>query len=111
MLNFISTPLKKKMTDKEQKKAIKAFEKWYPDNIEVLNGKIEDSVSDTFGFPYTDSSSIAGLWNANTESRSTKKENAYFDGLAMAESGFTCAIFTLRDKEGGEIKTVCIAIE
>lgn len=111
MLDFITTPLKKEMTDKEIKKAIRVFSKWESENLKIVTGKKHSNVSDTYGLAYTSSSAFAGLWNCNTIAESSKKENFFFDGLAIAESGFTCAIFTEYNKDGEEIRTVCIAIE
>lgn len=102
---------KKELTNKEIEKLIRVFRGWQFGNLEIFYGKVEKSVIDTFGLPYTSSGDYAGIWNTNTESVYIKDQTFKFEGCTIAESGEFLAIFTPLDSNGNELETVFIEMK
>ena len=92
---------KKEWTEVEHKAVIKSFERWEKKNLRITYGQRERTAEDTYGLPYTSSSSFAMLSNTNVQAElinplSSKKWN--FDWLALTEDNEVVAGFTDADE-------------
>ena len=73
--------------------------------LEFIHGRIENTVYNTFGLPYTSSGDFAAVWNTNTEAR-IKNTPLYFEGVAINKDFAAVGVFTELDADGNEIGTV-----
>lgn len=92
---------KKEWTEAEHKAVIKVFSKWEPSHLVITYGYRERTTEDTYGLPYTSSSSFAMLSNTNVCAElinpfSSRKWN--FDWLALTEKNEVVASFTDADE-------------
>ena len=92
---------KKEWTEKELEDVIRAFKMWEKNNLVITYGRRKKTVEDTYGLPYTSSSSFAMLSNTNVIAElinplSGKKWN--FDWLALTEDNEVVAGFTDADE-------------
>lgn len=97
---------KKEWTESEHKAVIKSFERWEKKNLRITHGRREKTTEDTYGLPYTSSSSFAMLSNTNVQAElinplSSKKWN--FDWLGLTEDNEVVAGFTDVDENEKEI--------
>ena len=88
---------KKEWTYEEHKAVIKVFSRWEKSHLIITYGKRERTTEDTYGLPYTSSSSFAMLSNTNVcaeliNTFSSKKWN--FDWLALTENNEVVVGFT-----------------
>lgn len=106
----------KKMTDwfpiendveKTVKKVIKAFEKWYKENITITRGK-DRNVYLTFGLPYTSSSAYAALWNCQGEAYLNEDPQWKFNALAISEDREILVVFDREDTGNFDEKEIVI---
>lgn len=92
---------KKEWTEAEHKAVIKVFSGWEKSHLIITYGKRERTTEDTYGLPYTSSSSFAMLSNTNVQAElvnpfSSRKWN--FDWLALTENNEVVAGFTDADE-------------
>ena len=88
---------KKEWTEAEHKAVIKVFSRWEKSHLIITYGHRERTTEDTYGLPYTSSSSFAMLSNTNVQAELIspflgKKWN--FDWLALTENNEVVAGFT-----------------
>ena len=88
---------KKEWTEAEYKAVIKVFSRWEKSHLIITYGKRKRTTEDTYGLPYTSSSSFAMLSNTNVQAELIspflgKKWN--FDWLALTENNEVVAGFT-----------------
>lgn len=74
-------------------------------------GRREAFAGDSFGLPYTSSSSFAAVWNVNASARLIIFPALYFDGVAIDTNGAPVGIFTERDNDGNEKNTVFLKLK
>lgn len=84
--------------EKQNKIAERAAQK-LQNRLEFTHGRRERSAADSFGLPYTSSSSFAAVWNTNSEARKPHTQ-LYFDGIALTVDNKPIAIYTDRSKDG-----------
>ena len=82
--------------DATSRKVIKAFERWYKDNITVTNGSGRNA-EEIFGLPYTSSSDYAALWNCQGEAYLNEDPQWKFNALAIRDTGEILAVFDRED--------------
>lgn len=92
---------KKEWTDTEYNAVVKCFSRWEPTHLVIVYGRRERTTEDTYGLPYTSSSSFAMLSNTNVQAElvnpfSSRKWN--FDWLALTENNEVVAGFTDADE-------------
>lgn len=97
---------KKEWTYEEHKAVIRTFAIWEKFHLNITYGRREKTTEDTYGLPYTSSSSFAMLSNTNVQAElinqfSSKKWN--FDWLALTEDNEVVAGFTDVDEDEKEI--------
>ena len=85
---------KKEWTEREHNAIIKVFQKWEPSHLNVIYGRRERKVSDTYGLPYTSSSSFAMVSNTNVQAVLVREPEYYFDWLGLTENNEVVAGFT-----------------
>ena len=85
---------KKEWTEAEYKAVIKYFSKWEKSNLIIIYGQRERTTEDTYGLPYTSSSSFAMLSNTNVQAKFKNDMNFYFDWLGLTTENEIVAGFT-----------------
>lgn len=90
-----------------EKKVIRAFEKWYRQNLTIIKGR-DKTVELTFGFPYTSSSDYAGVWNCQAEARLKSDLQWCFRALAISEDRDVIAVFDREDTGKFDNKEIVI---
>ena len=97
---------KKEWTEAERKAVIKVFSKWEPSHLVITYGYRERTTEDTYGLPYTSSSSFAMLSNTNVCAELISpilNEKWNFDWLALTENNEVIAGFTDADENEKQI--------
>ena len=97
---------KKEWTEAERKAVIKVFSKWETSHLVITYGYREHTTEDTYGLPYTSSSSFAMLSNTNVCAELISpilNEKWNFDWLALAENNEVIAGFTDADENEKQI--------
>ena len=90
-----------------ERKVIKAFEKWYRNNITITHGR-DKTVEDTFGLPYTSSSDYAALWNCQGEAYLNEDPQWKFNALAISEDREILVVFDREDTGNFDEKEIVI---
>ena len=93
--------------EKTSNKVIKAFEKWYPQNITITHGNGHNAEY-IFGLPYTSSSDWAGLWNCQAEAYLNEDPQWKFECLAISEDNEILAVFDREDTGNFDNKDIVI---
>ena len=85
---------KKEWTETEHKAIIKAFSRWEKKNLIITYGRRERTTEDTYGLPYTSSSSFAMLSNTNVRAELKADQRFNFEWLGLTENNEVVAGFT-----------------
>ena len=85
------------------KKIMEVFSPWEKRNLSIVYGKREQTTEDTYGLPYTSSSSFAMLGNTNVDAVLNKDTSWHFDWLALTDEGIVVAGFENHDNEEAQI--------
>lgn len=96
---------KKEWSPSELDQIIKIFKSWAIRNLKVVYGAKGRTIEDTYGLPYTSSSSYAMVSNTNVQAQMYGVPGWNFEHLALTENGDVVAAFW--DKEENE-KLMCI---
>lgn len=75
---------------------------WYDKGNIIVDHGYGKTVEDIFGLPYTSTSEFAAIWNTNASAHYKGSPNLHFDGVAITETGYVVAVFTVYDTEGNE---------
>lgn len=94
---------KKEWTGKEHKAVIRTFAIWEKFHLIITYGDRECTTEDTYGLPYTSSSSFAMLSNTNVRAELKEDRNFNFDWLALTENNEVVAGFTDIDENEKQI--------
>ena len=94
---------KKEWTDTEYNAVVKCFSKWEPTHLIIIYGKRARTTEDTYGLPYTSSSSFAMLSNTNVQAVLKRDRDFYFDWLGLTTENEVVAGFTDADENEKEI--------
>lgn len=90
-----------------EKKVLRAFEKWYRNNITITRGK-DRTAELTFGFPYTSTSDYAAVWNCQAEAYLNEDPQWKFRALAISEDREILAVFDREDTGNFDDKDIVI---
>ena len=93
--------------EKVEKKAIRAFERWYKANLTIIHGSGRN-VEEIFGLPYTSSSDWAAIWNCQAEAYLNSDPQWKFRCLAISENNEILANFDREDTGNFDDKDVVI---
>lgn len=85
------------------KKIMEVFSPWEKRNLAIVYGKREQTTEDTYGLPYTSSSSFAMLGNTNVDAVLKDNTAWHFDWLALTDEGIVVAGFENHDNEEAQI--------
>lgn len=85
---------KKEWTEAEHNSVIKTFERWEKSHLFITYGRREHTTEDTYGLPYTSSSSFAMLSNTNVQAVLKRDRDFYFDWLGLTTENEVVAGFT-----------------
>ena len=85
------------------RKVISVFSLWEKRNLSIVYGKREQTTEDTYGLPYTSSSSFAMLGNTNVDAVLKDNTAWHFDWLALTDEGWVIAGFENRNNEEAQI--------
>lgn len=85
---------KKEWTEAEYKAVVKCFSRWEKSHLVIVYGKRKRTTEDTYGLPYTSSSSFAMLSNTNVRAKFKNDMNFYFDWLGLTTENEIVAGFT-----------------
>ena len=94
---------KSEWNDAELKMANKAFATWERQNLRITHGDRERNAEDTYGLPYTSSSSFAGIWNTNVEAVLKSDEQYRFVGVAITEDNQVAVLLETENEESEKI--------
>lgn len=94
---------KKEWTYEEQKAVIRTFSIWEKSHLLITYGDKEHTTEDTYGLPYTSSSSFAMLSNTNVQAVLKRDRDFYFDWLGLTTENEVVAGFTDADENEKEI--------
>lgn len=87
------------------------FQSWFNKGNLVVTHGYGRNVEEIFGFPYTSTSGFAAIWNTNATAHYKGSPNLHFDGVAITETGYVVAVFTVYDTEGNETGTAYIDMQ
>lgn len=90
---------KKEWTNGTEEKVIKIFSKWERKNLIITYGRREKTVSDTYGLPYTSSSSFAMISNCNVEAELKADKEYNFEYIAVTEQNEIVVVCWNRDEK------------
>lgn len=85
---------KKEWTDTEYNAVVKCFSRWEKKNLIITYGRREHTTEDTYGLPYTSSSSFAILSNTNVRAELKADQRFNFDWLGLTENNEVVAGFS-----------------
>lgn len=85
---------KKEWTDTEYNAVVKCFSRWEKKNLIITYGCRRRTTEDTYGLPYTSSSSFAILCNTNVRAELKADQRFTFDWLGLTENNEVVAGFT-----------------
>ena len=85
------------------RKVISVFSLWEKRNLSIVYGKRKQTTEDTYGLPYTSSSSFAMLGNTNVDAVLKNNTAWHFDWLALTDEGIVVAGFENHDNEEAQI--------
>lgn len=85
---------KKEWTETEYKAIIKAFSRWEKKNLIITYGRRERTTEDTYGLPYTSSSSFAMLSNTNVRAELRADQRFNFEWLGLTTENRLVAGFS-----------------
>lgn len=85
------------------KKIMSVFSPWEKRNLSIVYGRRKQTTEDTYGFPYTSSSSFAMLGNTNVDAVLKNDTVWHFNWLALTDEGIVVAGFETRDNEEAQI--------
>ena len=94
---------KKEWTEAEHNAVIKTFERWEKSHLFITYGRREHTTEDTYGLPYTSSSSFAMLSNTNVQAVLKRDRDFYFDWLGLTMENEVVAGFTDADENEKQI--------
>lgn len=82
--------------EKTTKELLRIFNMWRISNLKIIKGR-ENTLENTFGFPYTSSSEYAAIWNCQAEAHYKWLEEWKFEGLAVSEDNDAVVVFEHED--------------
>lgn len=94
---------KKEWTEAGHKAVIKVFSRWEKSHLIITYGHRERTTEDTYGLPYTSSSSFAMLSNTNVQAELKEDRNFNFDWLGLTTENEVVAGFTDKNENEKEI--------
>lgn len=94
---------KKEWTEAEYKAVVKCFSRWEKSHLIIVYGQRERTTEDTYGLPYTSSSSFAMLSNTNVQAVLKSDKDFYFDWLGLTTENKVIAGFADEDENEMEI--------
>ena len=94
---------KKEWTETEINAVIRTFSRWEKSHLIITYGRRERTTEDTYGLPYTSSSSFAMISNTNVRAELKEDRNFNFDWLALTEDNEVVAGFTDNDENEKQI--------
>ena len=94
---------KKEWTEVEHKAVIKAFSRWESAHLIIAYGRRERTAEDTYGLPYTSSSSFAMISNTNVRAELKEDRSFCFEWLGLTENNEVVAGFSNYDEEEKQI--------
>ena len=94
---------KKEWTEAEHKAVIRTFSIWEKSHLIIIYGKRERTTEDTYGLPYTSSSSFAMLSNTNVQAVLKNDKDFYFDWIGLTTDNKVVVGFADEDENEKEI--------
>lgn len=94
---------KKEWAEAEYKAVVKCFSRWEKSHLIIVYGQRERTTEDTYGLPYTSSSSFAILSNTNVQAVLKREREFYFDWLGLTTKNEVVAGFTDADENEKQI--------
>ena len=85
---------KKEWTDTEYNAVVKCFSRWEKKNLIITYGRRERTTEDTYGLPYTSSSSFAMLSNTNVRAELRTDQRFNFEWLGLTTENRLVAGFS-----------------
>ena len=85
---------KKEWTDTEYNAVVKCFSRWEKSHLIITHGNRERTTEDTYGLPYTSSSSFAMLSNTNVRAELRADQRFNFEWLGLTTENKLVAGFT-----------------
>lgn len=94
-----------------ERDAIGTLKAWVDKGNLRLDHGSGHTVEEIYGLPYTSTSDFAAIWNTNASAHYKGSPNLHFDGVAITETGYVVAVFTVYDTEGNETGTAYIDMQ
>lgn len=85
---------KKEWTDTEYNAVVKCFSRWEKSHLLITYGRRERTTEDTYGLPYTSSSSFAMLSNTNVQAELRADQRFNFEWLGLTTENKLVAGFS-----------------